>query len=301
MAKRYLKSRKEAEEKIAATLDSLTLMKDYFFTAFMTHNPQCMRVTLKAFTGKDNIEVKSVTMQRVVSNGLEGRGVRFDSRVETEDGTVYNLEVENRPDKALALRLRYYSAMLNADNLAKGTKFSELPPIANIMIMPKDVRGQGKAKYVVRRVFVESEEKIGDNPEFFEDNEVIILVNALYKDEESLIGKVIHDFTTPNSEQKLIPEFSAAVKKFLQKEKERRKMSETITDYGLQGNVLGELVSDAELEQVSKKAKIEGVREGTLQERQKNVQMIFQTGKFSRTELTNLFPDQKTFIQTLKA
>ena len=40
MAKRYLKSRKEAEEKIAATLDSLTLMKDYFFTAFMTHNPQ---------------------------------------------------------------------------------------------------------------------------------------------------------------------------------------------------------------------------------------------------------------------
>ena len=74
-------------------------------------------------------------------------------------------------------------------------------------------------------------------------------------------------------------------------------MSETITDYGLQGNVLGELVSDAELEQVSNQSLIKGA----LQERQNNIQMIFRTGKFSRTELTNLFPDQKTFIKTLKA
>ena len=160
--------KEEAARIIASRLGDLTLMSDYMFTAFMQDNNACMQVLLRAFTGDNSVIVTKVTTQYVVKNDADGRGVRFDSRVETADGTLCNLEVENRPDGSLELRLRYYATMLDKENLKKGTKFKEMPPVINIIIMPKDIRGLNKPLYYVRRVFVESLTKIGDEPAFFE-------------------------------------------------------------------------------------------------------------------------------------
>ena len=217
-------------EAIEVGLSEMTLMKDYFFTAFMQNNHACMQVALRAFTQNDNIEVTSVKIQHVLKNGIVGHGVRYDSLVETKDGTIYEMEVENRPDKSLGLRLRYYGAMFDKEHLKKNEGYANLPPFVNIVVMPKDIRGQNKPLYFVRRTFVKSQTEVGDDRAFFEDGEMIVLVNALYKNVDSFVGRVIHDFTTPSGEPKLIPEFEKSMEIFLRTEEGRRKMAETIVN-----------------------------------------------------------------------
>lgn len=217
-------------EAIEVGLSEMTLMKDYFFTAFMQNNHACMQVALRAFTQNDNIEVTSVKIQHVLKNGIVGHGVRYDSLVETKDGTIYEMEVENRPDKSLGLRLRYYGAMFDKEHLKKNEGYANLPPFVNIVVMPKDIREQNKPLYFVRRTFVKSQTEIGDDRAFFEDGEMIVLVNALYKNVDNFVGKVIHDFTTPSGEPKLIPEFEKSMAIFLRTEEGRRKMAETIVN-----------------------------------------------------------------------
>ena len=224
----FEEAKKLYAEVIEKSLSEKTLMEDYFFTAFMQNNHACMQVALRAFTQNDSIEVTNVKVQHVIKNGIAGHGVRYDSLVETKDGTVYEMEVENRPDKALGLRLRYYGAMFDKEQLKKNEGYAKLPPFVNIVVMPKDARGQDKPLYFVRRTFVKSQTEIGDDRAFFDDGEMIVLVNALYKNVDSYVGKVIHDFTTPSGEPKLIDEFEKSMEIFLRTEEGRRKMTADI-------------------------------------------------------------------------
>lgn len=147
---KYEELKKSSARIIAKSLGEMTLMEDYFFTAFMQNNHECMRATLRAFTQNEKIEVTSVRVQHVIKNGAEGRGVRYDSLIETKDGTVYEMEVENRPDKSLGLRLRYYGAMFDKENLKKNEDYAKLPPYVNIVVMPKDAREKNKPLYFIR-------------------------------------------------------------------------------------------------------------------------------------------------------
>lgn len=244
---KYEELKKSSARIIAKSLGEMTLMEDYFFTAFMQNNHECMRETLRAFTQNEKIEVTSVRVQHVIKNGSEGHGVRYDSLIETKDGTVYEMEVENRPDKSLGLRLRYYGAMFDKENLKKNEDYAKLPPYVNIVVMPKDEREKNKPLYFIRRTFVESQNEIGDDRAFFEDGEMIILVNALYKNLESYVGKVIHDFTTPSGEPKLIEEFSKAMGNFLKTEEGRIKMAEDIVKYSSDLESLEKVVKHAEI------------------------------------------------------
>ena len=231
-------------EVIEKSLTEKTLMDDYFFTAFMQNNHACMQIALRAFTQNDSIEVTNVKVQHVVKNGIAGHGVRYDSLVETKDGTVYEMEVENRPDKSLGLRLRYYGAMFNKEHLKKNEGYATLPPFVNIVVMPKDARGQDKPLYFVRRTFVKSQNEVGDDRAFFEDGEMIVLVNALYKNVDSYVGKVIHDFTTPSGEPKLIDEFERSMEVFLRTEEGRRKMTADIIRNTADAEELKNIIED---------------------------------------------------------
>ena len=223
------RERQRVAEHIAPKLGAFSLMNDYFFTAFMQGNCPCMQIALRAFTQDNTIEVTRVTTQHVMTNNADGRGVRLDSFVETKSGTVYNLEVENRPGNALELRLRYYAEMLDKENLKKGEHFSKLPPIVNIVIMPKDMRGQNEPLYFIRRVYVKSMTEIGDNPQFFDDKAAFIYVNATYKNYETFVGKVIHDFVTPAEESKFIEEFGKFMDIFIRTEEGRKNMAGVMT------------------------------------------------------------------------
>ena len=56
-----------------------------------------------------------------------------------------------------------------------------------IFITEKDVIGRGQAIYSVNRYFE-------DTKELFDDGNHIIYVNGAYKNDESPIGKLMHDF-----------------------------------------------------------------------------------------------------------
>ena len=240
------RERQRVAEHIAPKLGAFSLMNDYFFTAFMQGNCPCMQIALRAFTQDNTIEVTRVTTQHVMTNNADGRGVRLDSFVETKSGTVYNLEVENRPGNALELRLRYYAEMLDKENLKKGEHFSKLPPIVNIVIMPKDMRGQNEPLYFIQRVYVKSLDEIGNNPQFFDDKAAFIYVNATYKNYENFVGKVIHDFVTPAEESKFIEEFGKFMDIFIRTEEGRKNMAGAMTAQAWNLGDLSQIISDAE-------------------------------------------------------
>mgnify|MGYP007070052983 CR=1 FL=1 len=49
-------------------LNSLSLMNDYFFSAFMQNNHDCMETALRAFTGDNSIKVLKVKTQYPIEN-----------------------------------------------------------------------------------------------------------------------------------------------------------------------------------------------------------------------------------------
>ncbi len=286
-------SPEEVIETVKDRLEYYSLMNDIFFTAFMQNNKDCMETTLQAFTDDKSIRVTDVKTQFVSMNLTSGRGIRCDSLVTTANGTIYNLEVENRPEGALELRLRYYSSILDKDNIRAGESYKELPPMVNIVVMPKDLRGQGKPRYFVRRVFTESMTEIGDSPEIFEDKTAYIYINAKYERCDSLIGKVIHDFVTDIGSEKYVEVFKKAIEKLLAVERSRRDMAEMVTNYAFKANDVRHLLSDSERAESRAKGKAEGRAEGRAEGHAEGVaegkaelmQQLYESGLLSKKSI----------------
>ena len=257
--------RRKATQIFARNFDYLSLMSDYYFTAFMQENVSCMQLMLRAFMRLEDIEVTEVRVQHVVKNGKKGHGVRYDAFVLTKNHGVYDVEIENRPKGSLALRLRYYAAMMDKENLEKNEDYADLPPLTVIVVTPKDMGGKGEPLTFVCRVYMESADKIGAYPRRFEDKEMFVFVNSKYRDTSTLVGKVIHDLTTINSQPKITEEFATAVEKYVSLKEGRLHMSQKFVEYGLRAEDLENLVSDAEIAAARAEARAEGKAEGKVE------------------------------------
>ena len=173
-----------------------TLMNDWFFTYFMRGQTKCAEELIRTLFKNKTLKVSNITVQDPVNNP-GAHGVRFDLIVTTTNNEVINIEVEKNKSRASELRLRFYSSSLDVGLLAKGHKYEELPPIYNVIITAKDFKEQNKPIYYVKRCWVESATKIGDNPELFDDNQTIMYVNGEYRnyEKEPELSALLHDFS----------------------------------------------------------------------------------------------------------
>ena len=262
--------RRKASRHFRERLDSMSLMDDYFFTPFMQDNSECMDILLQTVIGREDIHADRVVTQRQVNNFNGKRGVRFDAQSRDEDGTIYKVEVENSPRGNMELRLRFYAAMTDKDLLEKGQNFDELPAVYQIVFMRRDVAGKGEPISCVRRCIIESEKEISDSPKIFNDKEVILYVDVSYKNDNTRIGKLIHDMTTPNSERKYIKAFQDAVDNIIRTEEGRESMAESIIDLASDDVDLGHLLSESE--------RLESRAEGRAEGRAETYQALLDAG-----------------------
>ena len=105
------------------------------------------------------------------------------------------------------------------DLYAKDQHMSQLKDSYMIFITEKDVRGDGLPIYHVGRTVLET----GQN---FQDGSNIIYVNGAYKDENSVIGKLGHDFKCKNPDDMHYQELADAVRYYKQDEKGREEVCE---------------------------------------------------------------------------
>jgi len=107
--------------------EELTISDNFLFQKVMQNPRLCKRLIEKLL----GIKVKQLTYpatEKTIEASPTQKGIRLDLYVETEDGTIIDIEMQTA-DKSLgwlSKRTRYYQAMIDLNVLGKGKDYIEL-------------------------------------------------------------------------------------------------------------------------------------------------------------------------------
>ena len=164
---------------------TLTLLDDIFMTAVFQDSLPCVDLVLQIILDRPNLRARRVITQDTLKN-LQGHDVRLDVHA-FADGQEFNIEIQRAKKGAAPRRARYHSSMMDAHALPERADYEKLPESYVIFITETDVLGKGKPLYVIRRM-IESD---GD---LFDDGSHIVYVNSSIVDENTPLGRLMHDF-----------------------------------------------------------------------------------------------------------
>lgn len=166
-----------------------TLMDDDFMRAFFRGNDSAVQKVLRIIMDKPDLVVMSVSIQEELPGFGDSHGVRFDVYAVDSDGTQYDIEIQNRPDGATPQRADFNSAMMTVRTLKAGENYSALAERRRVVIFitATDVLKGKRPIYTIERVIRETGQP-------FNDGTKIIYINTSYKDTNTALGRMIHDF-----------------------------------------------------------------------------------------------------------
>ena len=199
------KSLERAREQLALELQGRTLFDDKMVRLVLRNNTEVAKAILAPILGREDFKIISVSCQDV-AQAPNSHSVWFDAVAKFDDGTVVDIEVQQRLDRAPKKRMRYYSSMLDISSLETGKDYRELHPCIVIFIVRGDVGGARLPIYHIRRIFQETGNEFGDESE-------IIIVNVNCSDESTSLGKVMHDLKTQEPEDMCVPVIKTAVER----------------------------------------------------------------------------------------
>jgi len=188
-----------------ARIQAMRLMDDDFMTVVFDGDNATTEFLLRILLNRDDLHVKKVTTQKEKRN-LFGRSVRLDILAEDDKGKLYNVEVQRADEGASPKRVRYNQAMLDSHCLAD---FTQLPETYIIFITENDYYGLGQPFYRVRKSIELAKTDCTYLP--FDDGCNIIYVNGKYRGDDAL-GKLMHDFNTPNADEMNYSELAEKVR-----------------------------------------------------------------------------------------
>lgn len=182
----------DVEKEIEAVIDNFCLMDDDYMTKFFENNIPGTELLLQIILQDATIKVKKVVTQKVYKN-LRGHDVWLDIVAKKADGTLFNVEVQNKSKGAAPQRARYHASILDSNSLPKGKYYSRLPETYVIFITKKDVLKRGLPLYHIQRTILEDGSDFGDGSH-------IVYVNGTIKDKTPL-GRLMHDFSCKQPEK----------------------------------------------------------------------------------------------------
>ena len=182
------------QEEKKAILRSMSLMDDALFTKCFGESKACTEVLLRVILNKRDLCVIDVHPQRWIEN-IISHSVKLDVMAVDLDGTIYDIEVQKETKGASRRRARYYSSMMDADMLDKGTGFDCLPDSFIIFITSGDALGRGEAIYHVER-------KVEETGEAFGDGSQIIYVSSSLTKPETELGRLMEDLKCTDPEKR---------------------------------------------------------------------------------------------------
>lgn len=211
------------DPEILERVKNFCLMDDIFFNTFMQDNFAGMEYVLNTIMERDDLRVTRLNTQYDIP-GIIARGVRFDVFCTDADGNEYDFEVQNNPDGASPLRIRYYCSMMDYIHFQRGEDWEQLPSTRIVMFVEQDIRHNNKPLSRIRR-------KYDDDNEPFDDGNEVIIVNGKYRDNSTAIGRLISDFHCKNP-QDMHSKLLADRADFLKSDgKEVTKMCKSVEEY----------------------------------------------------------------------
>ena len=198
-------------------LQDLTLEDDNFFTACLSGDNECTSLILRIILNRDDLTVLVSKTQDWYQN-LIGHSVKLDIWARDKDGIMYDLEIQKLTRRASSRRARFYSASMDTSSLKKGDSYDALPESYVIFITPEDAIGDGQAIYEIERYVNGTGKKYGDGSH-------IIHVSANLTDEETPLGRLMHDLRCADPDEMHYTELRDKVSYYKRTEKGVAEMS----------------------------------------------------------------------------
>ena len=198
------------------------LLDDEFMKAVFDGNREAASLVLRIILGKPGLVVKTVKAQAAVTN-FSGRSISVDI-LATENGNVYNIEIQRADAGAVPRRARYHGSALDASMLEKGATFNELPETYVIFITERDFFGKGLPAYHFDRYCREIDRSLDDSLH-------IVYVNAQYRGDDDM-GRLMRDFSCTNAADMTYNELAEKMRYYKETEEGLESMSRTVEEYG---------------------------------------------------------------------
>ena len=114
-----------------------TLANNFIFYKVMRHHPEACKYLLEMLL---NIKIKRMKMsnEEIIEIDHDSKGIRLDVYF-TETKRMHDIELQIINTHELPERSRYYSALMDVDNLKPGEKYNKLKDSHVIFICLEDV------------------------------------------------------------------------------------------------------------------------------------------------------------------
>ena len=235
------------QAKESKTLQELNLTDDFLFDVATEELENCKAI-IELTTGLRLKSLKWKSGQKVIHNLPGKRGVRLDFIAESEDGRIFDVEMQNRNEGNIPKRTRFYQALIDAPILKSGERgFDKMNPLYIIIICNYDPYGKKKYCYTF-------DNQCKEVPGLRLGDEVTKLLLSTKGENEEEVSKELVDFlhyVTESNENGLPDECIREIKASADMEVEYMKMEEReriIRDEGKQiGIINGKIESVLEL------------------------------------------------------
>ena len=178
-----------------ARIKNFRFIDDTFARRAFKGQRELVEFVLKELTGIDDIELDYYETQYDAISMTESRSFVLDIYGADKVGRKFDLEMEKK--EATPERAEVHTAAMIAEHMKKNGKFSDLPSIYVIFVYEKDPVGDGRAVYEYsyrdNAVQVAAEKSKECGAASMKGRTHIIFVNGNYRDDQSIIGKLIHD------------------------------------------------------------------------------------------------------------
>ena len=199
------RSRKRIPKEVA--FQNLSLWDDRLFRTAIQNNPALAKAILVPILGRKDFKVTDVQTQ-VHADSMDRHGVVFDCVITFHNGTQVDLEMQKQDEGANAMRISYYAARFMASRLGKSDDYRKLPNTIIVFLVRKDILHQGRPLYQIHRYAKGND---GNPLILFPDKQWIYVADMRYHDEQSELGRLMHDLGTPESERIYNPVLAEAM------------------------------------------------------------------------------------------
>ena len=181
-------------------------MDDDFMSKVFDQNIEATQLLLNIILSRKDIKVYKVKTQ-YERKTIVSHSVKLDIYAEDINGKRYDIEIQRSDRGACAQRARYNSAVLDTYALKSGADYKEISETYIIFITENDVFKKNLPIYHIER-------KILETNELFNDGSHIIFVNGQYKNTDTDIGKLMHDFRCTDADDMHYEELKEKVRYF---------------------------------------------------------------------------------------
>lgn len=206
-------------EKDLQAIAAFRMFDDTFMSAVFDGRIAETELLLRVVLNQDNIQVESSKSQFSISN-IYGHEMKLDILARDHRGKAYNVEVQRVLSGASVQRARFNGAMVDVTLLKKGEPHQNLPDRYTIFITEDDMFGKELPAYhACNKIDELDNAPLGDGG-------FIVYVNGQFRNTDTPIGKLMHDFFCVNADEILNPLLKDRVKYLKETEGGRKEMCE---------------------------------------------------------------------------